>query len=58
MTTGSTFQEPTGDQPAGHLSYRQARSPYERYMEAEGIPVFRGIGVSDLRELLRLDLGQ
>jgi quercetin dioxygenase-like cupin family protein len=45
------FHEPSGDAPAGHLIYKKARSPYERYMEEEGIPVFKGIGVSDVRNL-------
>jgi quercetin dioxygenase-like cupin family protein len=45
------FEEPTGDQPAGYRVYKRAKSPYERYMEEEGIPIFRGIGVFDVREL-------
>ena len=45
------FREPTGDAPAGHKIYKKSKSPYERYMEEENIPIFRGIGVSDLRNL-------
>ena len=45
------FEEPTGDQPAGFRVYKRAKSPYERFMEEEGIPIFRGIGVYDVREL-------
>jgi quercetin dioxygenase-like cupin family protein len=45
------FVEPTGNQPAGLPIYTRSRSPYERWMEEEGIPVFRGIGVHDTREL-------
>ena len=51
MSTKPEFREPTGDEPAGHLIYQRSRSPYERYMEEEGIPIFRGIGVRDTREL-------
>src|SRR5688500_7076941 len=46
-----TFQEPSEDEPAGYHVYKRQKSPYERYMEEEGIPVFRGIGVRDTREL-------
>ena len=51
MTTQAEFREPTGDEPAGYHRYRQPRSPYYRYMEEEGIPIFRGIGVYDVRQL-------
>ncbi len=49
MTTH--WHEPTGDEPAGHRKYKVSKSPYERYMEEEEIPVFRGIGVYDTRDL-------
>jgi quercetin dioxygenase-like cupin family protein len=46
------FVEPTDDdKPAGYHSYKRVHSPYENWMEAEGIPVFKGIGVHDTREL-------
>src|SRR5579859_6913763 len=46
------FLEPTSDgQAAGYLTYNPVKSPYELYMEEEGIPVFRGIGVRDTRDL-------
>jgi hypothetical protein len=51
MSNKPEFREPTRDEPAGHLIYRRSRSPYECFMEEEGIPIFRGIGVSDTREL-------
>ena len=51
MSTKLEFREPSGEEPAGHLIYRRTKSPYERYMEEEGIPIFRGIGVRDVREL-------
>jgi mannose-6-phosphate isomerase-like protein (cupin superfamily) len=45
------FVAPTGDGFAGTKEYARPHSPYERYMEGEGIPIFRGFGVSDTREL-------
>lgn len=49
--SSSQWQEPSGDQPAGLYTYRPPKSPYERYMQEEGIPIFRGIGIYDTREL-------
>jgi len=47
------FREPQSEgEAAGYLTYKRVKSPYELYMEEEGIPVFRGIGVRDTRELL------
>lgn len=46
-----TFVEPEGETPAGLAIYTKSASPYERWMEEEGIPIFRGIGVRDTREL-------
>src|ERR671939_589824 len=46
------FKEPTGHQdPAGYHIYKRSRSPYERFIESEGIPIYRGIGVYDTRDL-------
>jgi mannose-6-phosphate isomerase-like protein (cupin superfamily) len=52
MTTQTDFQEPTGeDQPAGYRTYKRSKSPYERFLEEEGIPILRGIGVYDTRQM-------
>ncbi|HLH26003.1 MAG TPA: cupin domain-containing protein [Chloroflexota bacterium] len=51
MANGTQWHEPTGEQPAGLLTYRPPKSPYERFMEEEGIPIVTGIGVYDTREL-------
>lgn len=53
MTTSTklSFQEPTGEEPAGYRIFQRQKSPYEIYMEEEGIPIFRGIGVYDVRDL-------
>src|SRR5919202_510238 len=45
------WKEPTGHDPAGYHVYKRSRSPYERFIESEGIPIYRGIGVYDPRAL-------
>lgn len=45
------FEEPTGDQWAGVRRYKRLESAYERFMAQEGIPIYRGIGARDVREL-------
>jgi Cupin domain len=53
-STGSKleFREPQSEgEAAGYLTYKRVKSPYELYMEEEGIPIFRGIGVRDTRDL-------
>ncbi|MCG3774925.1 MAG: hypothetical protein JW395_1750 [Nitrospira sp.] len=53
---GSTFEAPVGDeQRAGTKLWRKPRSPFEFFMEEEGIPVWRGLGMRDVRELPRTD---
>lgn len=54
MSLGETemFTEPTGeDHRAGISHWVQQATPYIKFLEEEGIPVFRGIGVHDVREL-------
>src|SRR6478752_2017978 len=51
MSAKLEFREPSGDAPAGHLTYKRSRSAYQRFMEEEGIPILRGIGIRDTREL-------
>jgi len=41
------FAEPSEDEPAGYHVYKRQKSPYERYMDEEGIPIFRGIGIRE-----------
>ena len=47
----TTYREPVGSEKAGYLHYRQPPSPFETFMKEEGIPVYRGIGVYDSRQL-------
>lgn len=52
--TKTTFAEPTGTAVAGTMRVERPPTPYQRYVEGQGIPVFEGPGVHDVREL---DLG-
>ncbi|MBI4331004.1 MAG: cupin domain-containing protein [Chloroflexi bacterium] len=46
------YQEPAGQELAGHkLHYKVARSAYEVFMEEQTIPIYRGIGIYDVRQL-------
>lgn len=51
MSTKVEFTEPTGEEPAGYHRYKRSRSPYELFMAEEGIPIVRGIGVYDSRQV-------
>ncbi len=49
---GSVFKPPTGDmERAGTKTWKRLLSPYDWWMEEEGVPIFRGIGFRDAREL-------
>ncbi|MBI2986339.1 MAG: cupin domain-containing protein [Deltaproteobacteria bacterium] len=45
------YEEPVGYATAGHRRYRRQPSGYERFMQEQNIPIVRGIGVRDVREL-------
>jgi mannose-6-phosphate isomerase-like protein (cupin superfamily) len=45
------FEEPTGSVRAGTMKVARVPTAYTRYMEGEGIPIHRGPGVHDVREL-------
>lgn len=46
------FHEPEGEEErAGYRSWQTPKTPYDVFMEEEGLPVHRGIGLRDLREL-------
>lgn len=38
-------------QPVGHFRWRRPPTPYEVFMEEEGIPIVRGIGIEDVRNV-------
>src|SRR5262247_2013268 len=48
---GSHWHEPTAGRRAGFGKFRRPKSPYDLFMESEGIPVFRDIGVSKVQNL-------
>ncbi len=45
------YQEPTGQETAGHLTQIVPPSAYEVFMEEQNLPIHHGIGVHDIREL-------
>jgi quercetin dioxygenase-like cupin family protein len=45
------YKEPTSEKNTGLKKWARPKSGYERFMAEEGIPIFRGIGVRDTREL-------
>jgi mannose-6-phosphate isomerase-like protein (cupin superfamily) len=55
------YQEPTGADRAGWRRddglayYKRQDTPWETFLDEEGIPVFKGVGVRDARELPRAD---
>ena len=50
--TGRThWHEPTGSKRAGFGKFGRPKTPYDLFMESEGIPIFRDIGVSKVQNL-------
>src|SRR4051794_25761336 len=47
----TTYQEPVGADKAGYLHYKQPPSPFETFMKEEEVPIYRGIGVYDSRQV-------
>jgi len=43
--------EPERGKKAGFGKFKKLATPYDRFMEAEGIPVYRELGVRDIRDL-------
>ena len=51
ITDQSHWHEPERGANAGTGAFKRAAMPYDRFMEAEGVPVFRGIGVKRVHDL-------
>jgi len=52
MAVRTEFREPTSEESmAGHYTFKASKSPYMRYVESEGIPIVKGIGVYDTRDV-------
>ena len=45
------WHEPAGSTKAGFGEFRKQPTPYDAFMESEGIPVFRDIGISKVQNL-------
>ena len=42
---GTHWHEPKAGENAGFGKFKRQPLPYDRFMEAEGVPCYRGIGV-------------
>ena len=45
------WHEPKAGQNAGLGTFKRPLMPYDRFIEAEGVPVYRGIGVRRVQDL-------
>lgn len=51
-TTPKEWHEPTGEvEKAGYGKWGRPNSPYDTYMEEQGIPIYRDIGVRKIQDL-------
>lgn len=49
--TSDNFHEPQAGELAGNTKWKRPPTGYEKYMQEEGIAIYRGIGVRDTRDL-------
>jgi mannose-6-phosphate isomerase-like protein (cupin superfamily) len=47
------WHEPTGNKRAGFGEFERLKTPYDQFMDGEGIPIVRGIGVHKVQNLPR-----
>src|SRR4029079_5639396 len=45
------WHEPIGGKRAGFGSWGRVKTPYDQFMESEGIPCFRDIGIAKVQNL-------
>ena len=50
-TTGEHWHEPKAGENAGFGKFLRKPMPYDSFMESEGIPIYRGIGVRRVQDL-------
>ncbi|MCL3817651.1 cupin domain-containing protein [Aeromicrobium wangtongii] len=50
-----TFVPPTGDDFGGKKEFKSPKQPYDHFMDEERVPIYRKIGIEDVRDL---DLGE
>ncbi|MBX9758570.1 MAG: cupin domain-containing protein [Beijerinckiaceae bacterium] len=48
---GGHWHEPTAGQNAGFGKFKRAAMPYDQFMQDEGVPCFRGVGVRRVQDL-------
>src|ERR1700758_3670026 len=49
--TSEHWHEPEKNKNAGYGAWKRPNTPYDDYMEAQGIPVYRGIGVRRVQDM-------
>ena len=45
------WHEPKAGENAGYGTFKRKSMPYDDFMEAEGVPIYRGIGVRRVQDL-------
>ena len=50
-STSQQWTEPTGQEKAGFGKWKRPSSPYDIFMEEQGIPIYRDIGVRKVQDL-------
>jgi len=48
---GDHWHEPKAGENAGFGEFARAKTPYDRFMESEGVPIYRAIGVRRVQDL-------
>jgi len=51
IATDTHWHEPSANKKAGYGKFQRPPSPYDLFMEEEGIPVYRAIGISKVQNL-------
>src|SRR5680860_591169 len=49
------WHEPVAENRAGFGKFDQPKSEYDKFMDGEGLPVFRGVGIRSVKELPLVD---
>ena len=49
------WHEPTAEERAGFGKFAQPKSDYDKFMEADGLPIFRGVGIRKVQNLPLVD---
>ncbi len=51
ITATEHWHEPQGYKNAGYGAWKRPKTPYDNFMESQGIPIFRGIGVRRVQDM-------